>query len=218
MLGACFGGARACCGLLSCCSCCSVCSSSCLVVVCLFSVWSARETPQAIPPQSAERGRGAHPRSSTRTSGLLVGCSRCSCRSCVAAPPGARPLALNYVAALAALAFPWRACSSRRSRASRSTIARFFSRETPPAKSRIFSKIRVPRGLKNQVFCWICQKKNTTKLFFLVEWNSHPEEGPHARCAVVSICEYGCMERSGFGFFVVVALQVPSTRPQLQLR
>ena len=67
--------------------------------------WPARETPRAIPPQSAERGRGAHPRSSTRTSGLLVGCSRCSCRSCVAAPPGARALALDRVAALAALAF-----------------------------------------------------------------------------------------------------------------
>ena len=37
--------------------------------------------------------------------GLLFGSSRCSCRSCLAAPPGAGALALAVLAALAALAF-----------------------------------------------------------------------------------------------------------------
>ena len=79
--------------------------------MCLVSVsplfWPTRETLEAIPAQRAERGRGAHPRSYTRTSALLLGCSRCSCRSCVAALPGALALALALVVlvALAALSF-----------------------------------------------------------------------------------------------------------------
>ena len=80
-----------------------------LLSLCLFSIVvcfsGLRETLEAIPAQSAERGRGAHPRSYTRTSGLLVGCSRCSCRSCVGALPGARALALIVLVALAALVF-----------------------------------------------------------------------------------------------------------------
>ena len=47
--------------------------------------WPTRQTLEALPALSAERERGAHPRSFTRTSALLVGCSRSSCRSCDAA-------------------------------------------------------------------------------------------------------------------------------------
>ena len=79
--------------------------SCCCVAFLVFSRCPGLgETFETIPAQSAERGRGARPRSSTRMSRLLVGCARCSCRSCVAASRGALALALVVLVALVAFA------------------------------------------------------------------------------------------------------------------
>ena len=67
-----------------------------------------REKPQAHTRNEPSSKRPARPRSgraraSSDRVGLLFGCSRCSCRSCLAARPGARALAVAVLAALAAL-------------------------------------------------------------------------------------------------------------------
>ena len=82
------------------------------------AISAASKTRETLPAQSARRGRAAGERrpkerpKAARASkgvsdriGLLFECSCSSCRSCLASPPGACPLALAVLAALASLAF-----------------------------------------------------------------------------------------------------------------